>query len=252
VLIVTNTPELFDVSVSCNLHVVHIESLRSDKNRIQEPIACSTNDEEYETQRDALVKAGYPFPIAILRHAMVWLLERNITKFVLLDPGCVPLKHKEVIKNLSNVSSHTNVIFLNPMEINSIGTLKQYVNSLTCSDIVASYGIDLDKSTVGCYRPMLSDPSSNIEITTLVQSEGWIYGYWFNNKEHLELYYNLWNSVMEQVIDSKIVFAHITAPMQSFELMVDVVNSIFIHHFDTVITGHADIVQHIYTNRWNP
>lgn len=250
VLVVTNTPELINVSVSCNLHVVHIESLRSDKNRQQEPIACSTDNTEYERQRNVLVRDGHPFPIGILRHAIVWLLQHNITKFVLLDPGCVPVKNIEVIDNLSKIDSYTNVIFLNALQINSLGTLKQFTQSLNCLDIVSAHGIDLDKSTAGHFRPILTLPCEDVEITTLVQSEGWIYGYWFNNKQHLELYYRLWNSMTERAIDSGAMFANIEGSMQSFENVVDTVNSIFLHHFDTLIANHSDIVQHLYTHRW--
>lgn len=250
VLVVTNTPELINVSVSCNLRVVHIESLRSDKNRQQEPIACSADNTEYETQREALIRDGHPFPIGILRHAIVWLLQHNITKFVLLDPGCVPVKNIEVIDNLSKIDSYTNVIFLNALQINSLGTLKQFTQSLNCLDIVSAHGIDLDKSTVGHFRPILTLPCEDVKITTLVQSEGWIYGYWFNNQQHLELYYSLWNSMTERAIDSGAMFANIEGSMQSFENVVDTVNNIFLHHFDTLIANHSDIVQHLYTHRW--
>lgn len=259
VLVVTNTPEMFNVSVNFNLHVVHIEDLRSDKNRMQEPLVCSTDEEIYDNKLAELIANGHPYPIGVLRHAVRWLLDHDITKFVLLDPGAKPydtldkpFNYIKIINVLRGIKDYTNIIFINPFGIDESSSLKNTAEiRFEVSDMIASCDIDLNQSTKGVYRLSLLDPSLDVPVyNTCVFSEGWLYGFWFNNKEHLKLHYFIWNFVQERALENNRLNAYTQGHMREVEPVADFVNGIFNQHFDTLIAAHSDIVSHKYTHRW--
>jgi len=252
ILIVTNTPEMFDgVSTDCNLYVVNIEDLRTDKNREQEPLICSTNDEEYDAIYNSRIHTRERFPGPVIRHAMFWLLKNNATKFALIDPGCAPLRATEVINDLSNTTSHQNIILLNPLgNIQSGTNLKYMIESANCLDIVESCGVDLSEPKTASFRWRLDNQTDDVKLEKTVGSEGYMYGYWFNNKERLDLYYHLWNSISERIVETGKSHGCLEGTGWSIEQAADMVNNVFAFHFDTLLAGHNDIIKHVYTSLW--
>jgi hypothetical protein len=90
IIVVTNHPEtLKDVKVDFNLIVLNLDDLRDEWSKENETVIPDIEAQDYRNKFFEFQKNGVRFPYAIHRCIIPWLVERNITKFAILDADCL-------------------------------------------------------------------------------------------------------------------------------------------------------------------
>lgn len=192
VVVITPTPELLaDINVDFNLTIVNLDDIITEFSRQYEPVITETDNELYNIQLRKNLLQNIRFPYGLPRHIIPWLLKKDITKFAILDVDCLINYNnelEEVFSLIENELKGKNCFFgahfpqnVDTHEIRELFT-----------DILQKYDID-ETILDGIENP----------ITVF---DGWLRGFWFQNKEYLELYYNLWNDVIEKAFKSNYIY----------------------------------------------
>ena len=109
VVVMTSTPEVLkNMDVDFNLTVLDIDDIVDDFSKQYEPVVKETDDEKFIQQLKENIKNNIRFPYGKHRYIIPWLLERNITKFVILDCDCLINYHGE----LESVFNHFEKIII--------------------------------------------------------------------------------------------------------------------------------------------
>lgn len=252
VLVMTNTPAEFNVQTHFDLHVVDIETFRTDKNREQEPLVLTMDPDLYKQELKTLFSKGKAFPLAVSRYAMKWMLDRNVSKFFICDVGCKPWKYETVIPRLENLTSHRNTIIIHPQgEFDRPMNLLEYINALDSYDILLAHGIDfscLDKKI--SWKDISVENSPILELNHWQTSEAWMMGFWFNDISYLRKYYDLWTAMHEHALEEGLIRPCAEQHFIGLEAVADPLNAVFCKQFDVLLAPSSDIFQHDYTSHW--
>lgn len=253
VLVMTNTPEVFDIPTHFKLHVADIEMYRSDKNREQEPLVRVIGDQDlYKQHLKQLFAKGKAFPLAVSRYAMKWMLDRNISKFFICDTGCKFWKYETIIPRLEKITSHRNTIIIHPQgAFERPLNLLDYINGLDAYDILLAHGIDfscLDKKI--SWKDISVENSPIIELNYWQTSEAWMMGFWFNDISYLRKYYDLWTVMHEHALEKGLIWPCSEQHFIGLEAVADPLNAVFCKQFDVLLAPSSDIFEHGYTSHW--
>lgn len=187
VIVVTTHPELINKSYDFNLTILRLDDLRTDWSKKNETLIYEIEPEAYRKKFFEFQKSGIRFPYAIHRFIIPYLIERNITKFAILDSDClINYGHEKELEN-----------FMLSME--------NY-----CKDRQYFFGPIMDQTThkeelrkVG--QDVLRYLQINEEVIRHLEEEmpdtyhifdGYLRGFWLNNVRDLKLFYDLWNLIL--------------------------------------------------------
>jgi hypothetical protein len=187
VIVMTSTPELLkDIKVDFNLIVLDIDDIVDDFSKQYEPVIKETNDDLYIQKLRENIDNNIRFPYGKHRYIIPWLLERDITKFVILDSDCLINYNNElepILNHFEEKYGDTNLLFGPPMA----WTYNVDMAYESFKDIFNKYNIDLNIF-----------PSLNNKITVF---DGWMRGFYFKDKELLKLYFNLWDEILKKAYE---------------------------------------------------
>jgi|TARA_B100001094_G_C18179656_1_gene800127 hypothetical protein len=183
VIVLTNTPEFFDnLDINFNLTVLDIDQLSDKESQLNEPLIKEYDNDKFISKLLEKSKEGNIFPYGKHRFVIPWLLERNITKFALLDSDCVlnyHNQHTSVLNHINTEYAGKNLLISLPMnftaDINNIWD--------NFSEAFTKYGISEDE-----VKSLGND---------LKMNDGWLRGFDFKDKNLLEMYFNIWNDILK-------------------------------------------------------
>lgn len=236
IIVVTNHPEtLDDVKVDFNLIVLNLDDLRDDWSKENEIIIPDIEAQAYRNKFFEFQKNGVRFPYAIHRCIIPWLVEKNITKFAILDSDCLINFNNElnlVMDTLNEYCKDDQFIFGPVMNWNSY---KDEFLRLS-SDILLKYNIS--PSVIDSAPPLY-------EVL-----DGYLRGFWFNNTEDILLFYKLWDEILKEAYDKNSDLLKTSRHIVADEWLHGLVSYILsqtknVKIKDLFFHGHR-IVKHIY------
>lgn len=183
VIVLTNTPEFFDnLNINFNLTVLDIDELSDDDSKENEPLIKEYDNNTFIEKLQENSRRGIIFPYGKHRFIIPWLLERDITNFVLLDSDCVLNYHNQ----------HSNFIeYVN----------KNYENKNLLISIPIDFTTDINNIWEYFSEAFLKHGITETEVKELgndiKMNDGWIRGFYFNDKKLLKLYFELWNDILK-------------------------------------------------------
>ena len=232
VVVMTNTPELLNnVNVDFNLIVLDIDTLIDDFSREYEPLIKETDDEKFiEKLRETKIK----FPYGKHRYIIPWLIERNITKFALLDSDCLINYHKNLLnfyEYFKNNFKEKNLLF---------GPIMNYTNNI-------HYHLDF-------LKPIFD--AENIEFNIVKSTEsirvfdGWLRGFWFNDINLLQKYFNIWDNLVKQTYKNNLPYFNNDFRFIYDEHLIGIINETFKRQYDVLVddvsVDGVRITKHMY------
>jgi hypothetical protein len=259
VVLITNTPELVDITtVPCKLTVVDIETLRDDIDRINEPLFKSIDEEEYlnlisnayrADNSDIVPNEGYRFPMGIMRHALLWCYQNNVTEFVVTDIGCfIQHDYKDALERLYNhvLVNHPNVIMahwnyiLPEDEFNVLH--KRYVPQI--GNLIKNHNIELmeESPTYG----FIDAEGGVIPANGPLEPDGFLFGTVVSDKENILTFYNLWNDFVRLNYQHKLEHFLTSSWIISFESTLGIVCELLVKYKNFTPTTYFDVVFHSY------
>jgi hypothetical protein len=184
IIVVTNHPEVLkDIKVDFNLIVLNVDDLRDEWSKENEILIYEIEAQAYRDKLFEFQDKEIKFPYGIHRCILPWLVERNITKFAILDADCL-------------------INFDNELET-TMNALKEY-----CKDDQFVFGpimnqtsykenfLRLLPNTLSKYNIPLSIIESMPPLYKTV--DGYLRGFWFNNTEDILLFYKLWDEILKE------------------------------------------------------
>jgi len=192
VIVITNNLSLINAqNVKFNLTVLHIDDLRDEWSLKNEKLIYATTPEEYRQQ---LKNGNVKFPYSAHRFVIPWLLkEKNATKFALLDSDCLINYNGNVhnsLHSLDKAFNGKNVFFGKTYtDVTFYDTLK-----LVGKSVFSKY--NLNSSVVDEMEDMY------------VVFDGFLRGFWFNEKQPLETFFNIWNELVRNAHEYNVNYLH--------------------------------------------
>ena len=184
IIVVSNHPELINkLDVDFNLIVLNVDDLRDDWSKENETLIYDIEVQSYRDRFFEFQKNGTRFPYALHRCIIPWLVERNITKFAILDADCLINFNQEVelvMTAMEDYCKDDQFIFGPVMHWNS--HKDEFLN--VSSDILTKYNIPLSV--------VESVPELYIVF------DGFLRGFWFNNTQDVILFYQLWDEILKE------------------------------------------------------
>jgi hypothetical protein len=225
VIVVTTHPELVNTSYDFNLTVLRLDDIRSEWSRQNETLIYEIEPEAYRQKFFEFQKNGIRFPYAIHRFIIPYLIEKNITKFAILDSDClINYGHeKELEYFVDSIKNYCgdNQYFFGP--VMSQTTHKEELWRVSF-DVLKKYGIE---------PLMINDMEETYPIF-----DGYLRGFWLNNVEDLKLFYDLWNFILINCYSRN-------SPL--IKASYHIVSDEWLHGFVCYVLGNGGrIVKHIY------
>jgi hypothetical protein len=257
VVIITNTPQLLDnVSVPCKLIVVDLEILRTDEDRINEPILCITDEDEYFKE---IGKIWRSFPIGIIRHGVKWCAENDITNFILCDIGCyitdigMYTAFEEFKKHFKAPECSENIIMGHPNRLSNGRPHNEFVKRIKgensavpgIENLMHSMGFDTSKQAPN-FKFIFLDGNLNPEVRTYdgdLDLDGFLIGYLFQDKNLLLKYYNFWNELVRLHYRTKLS-ARMHDGIVGHEFTSSFTSEMFARFHDVTLIAYRGIVWH--------
>lgn len=188
VIVITNNLKLVNQkNIKFNLTLLHIDDLRDEWSLKNEKLIYADSAEEYRKQ----LKTGeIKFPYSAHRFILPWLLqEKNATRFALLDSDCL-LNYdgnlKQSLNYLKKFAGNKNYFLGRFYEEY---TEHRYLK-LMGENIINRYGIN----------PSLVDSLGY----TYPIFDGFFRGFWFNEREPVEVFFKIWNELVQKATDYQI------------------------------------------------
>jgi len=236
IIVVSNHPELINkLDVDFNLIVLNVDDLRDDWSKENETLIYDIEVQSYRDKFFEFQKNGTRFPYALHRCIIPWLVERNITKFAILDADCLINFNQEVelvMTAMEDYCKDDQFIFGPVMHWNS--HKDEFLN--VSSDILTKYDI----------------PLSIIESVPelYIVFDGFLRGFWFNNTEDVILFYQLWDEILKEAYNKNSNLLKMSTHIVSDEWLHGLVSYIFsqiknVKIEDLYFYGNR-IVKHIY------
>ncbi len=232
VVVMTNTPELLNnVNVDFNLIILDIDTLVDDFSREYEPLIKETDDEKYIKKK---LEYKIKFSYAKHRYIIPWLIKRNITKFALLESGCLinfDKKLTNVYEHFKNNFKERNLLFGPVMNVN---------NKIWDFDVL---------------KPIFDAENIDFNIVKTIESpltvfDGWLRGFWFNDIKLLEKYFNIWDNIVKQTYKNNLPYFDLDFRFIYDEHLIGIINETFKRQYDVlvddIIIDGGRIVKHIY------
>ena len=236
VIVLTNTPEFFgNLDINFNLTVLDIDELSDKDSKINEPVIKEYDNDLFIDKLQENSKKGIIFPYGKHRFIIPWLLQRNITKFVLLDSDCVlnyRNQHWNAIKYINETYKNKNLLISLPMDfISDINSIWE-----NFSEAFLKQGIsETDIKSLG----------NNIKM-----NDGWIRGFYFNDKELLKVYFELWNDILKTCYKKEHELLKFNPWTVADEWIHGLLGVIFQSKFNTtteqVVVGGLKFIDHFY------
>jgi hypothetical protein len=184
IIVVTTNPDYFkDIKVNFNLIVLNLDDLRDTWSIQNENIIYETNQDDYINKLKENFSNNKKFPYGFHRCILPWLVERNITKFAILDTDCLINYNNELDRIFNYIVDKTkdNQYIFGPI-MSETTEYDSYIK--VTKDIFEKYSIDLDiiKNMPSMFNSF----------------DGYIRGFWFNNTNDIMLFYNLWDGILKE------------------------------------------------------
>lgn len=231
IIVVTNYTDLLkDVEVDFNLTILDIDEIRDEWSKENEILIYDKDPITYRERLAEFQSKGIKFPYSIQRCIIPWLINRGVSKFAILDADCLLNYHGELESEFnSKIKDLAGNNFFGP-----------------CMD-TTSYKeefLRLSDSTLSKY---------NIEDSVIKNIpplywcfDGWLRGFYFNDIEDLQLFYNLWDEILKESYKQKHSLLSHNAHTFSDEWLHGLVMYIFTKIGKASIVYEQGLAKHIY------
>ncbi len=171
IIVVTNHPEILkDIKVDFNLIVLNVDNLRDEWSKENEILIYEIEAQAYRDKLFEFQDKGIKFPYGIHRCILPWLVERNITKFAILDADCLINFDNELETTMNALKEHCkDDQFVFGLTMNQISYKENF--SRLVPNTLLKYNIPLSiiESIPPSYKTV----------------DGYLRGFWFNNTEDI-------------------------------------------------------------------
>lgn len=215
VVILTNTPELVkNTNIPCNLIVDNIENYMSEFDKKKEFILKIYDADEYDIELSKLYNGnkdnvesgnGYRFPHTIVRHAIKWCVDNDITNFIICDYGCV-INHDfdKILNDITDAfnDKYDNIIGAHPNYIHDedssfydrFRNITPYIN-----ETIERENIELEKISPKFTWAAGLPEEYHVTKRGEINMDGFCTLYLFKDKDLLHKFYRIYNDIVRQL-----------------------------------------------------